>query len=207
MNVVWKLCGISFLSYQTFRNLHFYYVYRQNKVKVIDILYDVYDLLPKMYPMNFFSKDEWNYWERNLSIKNLNYGMSDFYNLQIQKDMKSIMIYRRKCKMYIDQIDTYDPKGFKIIDEDDLKRMLDLMFHLSIFHWEHFYKMKKNDFDKELHIKYHMKKLDRYVKEIEDYIHLYFQEKPILYIDCLGIYNTIIYIPFIFYFTNKWISS
>ena len=157
MNGIWKFCGITFLGYQTFRNLHFYYHYRKNKVKVIDLLYDVYDLLPKMYPMNLFSKDEWKYWERNLSIQN---GMADFYDAKIQKNMRSMMIYRKKLKMYIDKIDIYDPKGFQIIEEYDLKCILDLMFQMSVFHWERFYQLKKDDFDKEIHIQYYMKKLD-----------------------------------------------
>jgi hypothetical protein len=195
-----KLSGLGFLTYQFYQNLSFYYLYRNNKTKVIDILYDYEDIMPKMYPMNRISKDEWNYFQQN--FKNGS-GISDFYDEKLKKHIRDIIIYRRKIHMYLEKIDYEDPKGLMIIEEDILKRIYDLILHINIFYWDRHFQKDSDPIEKK-EVKEHLRILDKGYRQMEKYISHYFQDKPILFFDLFGIYNSMIYLPPIVYFTHKW---
>lgn len=202
---VLKLSGLSFLGIQFYQNLSFYYRYRSNKVKVINILYDYDEIMPKMYPINRISKDEWIYFEKNMKNGS---GILDFYDEKMKKHIRDIIIYRRKINLYLEQIDYEDPKGIMIIEEDVLKRIYDLILNINIFYWERHFKKDSNQDSNQVEkkeVKEQLKVLDKGYRQMEKYVSHYFQDKPILFFDTLGIYNSIIYLPAILYLTHKWI--
>lgn len=195
-----KLSGLGFLGYQFYQNLSFYYRYRNNKIKVIDILYDYDEIIPKMYPMNRISKDEWIYFEQNMKNRS---GFSDFYDEKMKKHIRDIICYRGRINMYLEKIDDEDPNGYYVIEEDVLKRIYDLILNINIFYWDRHLQKDSNQVEKK-EVKEHLRVLDKGYRQMENYISRYFQDKPILYFDSLGIYNSMIYFPFIIYFSHKW---
>lgn len=196
-----KLSGLGFLGFQFYTNLSFFYRYRSNKIKVIDILYDYEEIIPKMYPMNRISKDEWKYFEQNMKNGS---GISDFYDEKMKKHIRDIIVYRRRINMYLDKIDYEDPNGYSVIEEELLKRIYDLILHINIFYWEHHFQ-RDSDIHEKKQVKEQLRTLDKGYRQMENYISHYFQDKPILFFDELGIYNSMIYLPTILYFTHKWI--
>ncbi len=195
---VLKLSGLGFLGYQFYQNISFYYRFRSNKYTIIDILYDYDEIIPKMYPMNRISKDEWNYFEKHQN-QNQN-GILDFYTPKMKKDIYDIIAYRKKIDFYII---TNERNIHEIIEESSLKRIFDLVLHINIFYWERFHS-KGIDGNEWKDLKKELKMMDKGLNTVEKYVHQYFNEKPILYFDSLGIYNSMIYLPILFYFTHKW---
>jgi hypothetical protein len=181
LNVNYLYVGFGcFCFFQSTLNLSFYIHYKIFMTEMLDMLNEYRLYLLDIYPLNSLSKEEiQNY--RTWTSTLMDSGVYELFSY-----------HKRLTYIY----DKYKKSEMKYFKEEDLRNIV--MIYNSIYK---LFKMNCDESDVNLVYIYHMNRL------IQINIKKYRDDKPLLYIDNLGIFNVVIYTMPLLCLISKFVIS